>query len=81
MPLSFSLSSLINYDGVVAYRSFLEWLLDGSFAEKLRPYFILMMDLNVEEQQYLIRSMPRNEQELLLTRGMISLLPEVSRYM
>lgn len=45
--------------------------------ERLKPYFMLTMDLNEEEQQYLIASLPRSHRHTLLNKGLIHILPKV----
>jgi hypothetical protein len=45
--------------------------------EKMKPYMVLMMDLNEAERQCLISSLPRDQQRLLLGPGLIQTLPEV----
>ena len=59
----------------------LDWLLDTSLADRLKPYAVLSMGLNEEERAFLINSMSTQEQSVLMSPGLIHALPQVRRLM
>ncbi len=58
-------------------RSLLEYLQDRTMMERLKPFLMLTMDLNEEEQKYLIASLPSSQRQTLLNKGLIYILPKV----
>lgn len=60
--------------------SLLDWLLDTSMADRIKPYAVLSFGgLNAEERAFLVGSLPREQQRALVEPGMIHALPEVRR--
>jgi len=55
--------------------SLLDWLLDTSMADRLKPYAVIGMGLNEEERSFLISSLPPPEQRALTAPGLLNTLP------
>jgi len=55
--------------------SLLDWLLDTSMADRLKPYAVIGMGLNEEERSFLISSLSPPEQRALTAPGLLNALP------
>jgi hypothetical protein len=62
--------------------SLLDWLMDTSMADRLKPYAALSFGgLNAEERAFLVSSLPRDQQHALVAPGLLHALPAVRAYM
>lgn len=58
--------------------SLLDWLLDTSMADRMKPYAVLTFGgLNAEERAFLVGSLPREQQRALVAPGLMHALPPV----
>ncbi len=58
--------------------SLLDWLMDTSMADRLKPYAALGFGgLNAEERAFLVGSLPREQQQALVAPGLLYALPAV----
>ena len=58
--------------------SLLDWLMDTSMADRLKPYAALSFGgLNAEERAFLLGSLPRDQQQALVSPGLLHALPAV----
>jgi hypothetical protein len=58
--------------------SLLDWLMDTSMADRMKPYMALGFGgLNAEERAFLVSSLPREQQQALVAPGLLYALPAV----